>query len=282
MLLDEGLPYFGRITPEDHQPRNHTDQHQEDTPISTTRSNNIESCSYVTPPRQQVQPQFSQRLDRAPPSTKSCNCASTLLDHLSTPFHALSSSSFASISTAFSTSRILVTCCYTAMACPNVCSTRPSTALVICEAIDRALVSLDLGNTSLWTPILAPIPSYDNGTSSSQSSSSSSSSSSTSGGNSNDITLLSSLVDEEHEPLRCGTLPIRGADRRAVVRVLLIKRVLEVQGVLERLQNTLLSGLLVGGDATTEKPVLALCADVVGEFARKVAERVETVKLHMQ
>lgn len=66
------------------------------------------------------------------------------------------------------------------------------------------------------------------------------------------------------------------------MRVLLIKRVLEVQGVLERLQNTLLSGLLVGGDATTEKPVLALCADVVGEFARKVAERVETVKLHMQ
>lgn len=92
MLLDEGLPYFGRIAPEDHQPRNHTDQHQEDTPISTTRSNNIESCSYVTPPRQQVQPQFSQRLDRAPPSTKSCNCASTLLDHLSAPFHALSSS----------------------------------------------------------------------------------------------------------------------------------------------------------------------------------------------
>lgn len=93
--------------------------------------------------------------------------------------------------------------------------------------------------------------------------------------------LPSSLVDEEHEPLRCGSLPIRGADRRAVVRVLLVKRVLEVQGVLERLRDTLLSGSLVGGDVTVKKPLLTLCADVVGEFAVKVAERVETVKLQM-
>lgn len=93
--------------------------------------------------------------------------------------------------------------------------------------------------------------------------------------------LSSSVVDEEHEPLRCGTLPIRGADRRAVVRVLLVKRILEVQGVLEQLRDTLLSGLLVGGDAAAKKPLLALCTDVVGEFVRKVAERVETVKLQL-
>ena len=89
------------------------------------------------------------------------------------------------------------------------------------------------------------------------------------------------LIDEEHEPLRCGTLPIRGADRRAVVRVLLVKRVLEAQGVLERLRNALVSGSLVGGDTAAKNPLLALCADVAGEFARKVGERVETVKLHM-
>jgi hypothetical protein len=89
------------------------------------------------------------------------------------------------------------------------------------------------------------------------------------------------VIDEEHEPLRCGTLPIRGADRRAVVRVLLVKRVLEAQRVLERLRDALLSGLLVGGDAAAKNPLLALCADVAGEFATKVAERVETVKLQM-
>ncbi|KAF1935310.1 hypothetical protein EJ02DRAFT_460493 [Clathrospora elynae] len=279
MLLDGGLPYFGLLTPEDHQSLHHPDQHQEDTPIPTTSSNSIESCSYAIPPQQQVQPQFPQSVDHAPPSTKSCNCVSTLLDHLSTPSHAPSSSSLASTSAAFSTSRILITCCCTTMACPNACSTRPSTALVICEAIDRALVSLKLDGTSLWTPTLAPIPSYEDGTSSSPSSSSSSSG--TSGGNSNDIMLPSSAVDEEHEPLRCGTLSIRGADRRAVVRVLLVKRVLEVQGLLERLRDTLLSGLLVGGDVAVKKPLLALCADVVGEFAKKVAERVETMKLQM-
>jgi len=90
------------------------------------------------------------------------------------------------------------------------------------------------------------------------------------------------VIDEEHEPLRCGTLPIRGADRRAVVRVLLVKRVLEAQRVLERLRDALLSGLLVDGEAAAVKnPLLALCADVAGEFATKVAERVETVKLQM-
>lgn len=89
------------------------------------------------------------------------------------------------------------------------------------------------------------------------------------------------MIDEEHEPLRCGTLPIRGADRRAVVRVLLVKRVLEAQRVLERLRDALLSGLLVDGEATVKNPLLALCADVAGEFATKVAERVETVKLQM-
>jgi hypothetical protein len=90
-----------------------------------------------------------------------------------------------------------------------------------------------------------------------------------------------SVVDDEHEPLRCGTLPIRGADRRAVVRVLLVKRVMEAQRVLERLRDTLLSGIIVGGDATVKNPLLALCADVAGEFAMKVADRVETVKLQM-
>ena len=89
------------------------------------------------------------------------------------------------------------------------------------------------------------------------------------------------MIDEEHEPLRCGTLPIRGADRRAVVRVLLVKRVLEAQRVLERLRDALLSGLLVDGETTVKNPLLALCADVAGEFATKVAERVETVKLQM-
>jgi len=89
------------------------------------------------------------------------------------------------------------------------------------------------------------------------------------------------MIDEEHEPLRCGTLPIRGADRRAVVRVLLVKRVLEAQRVLERLRDALLSGLLVDGEATVKNPLLALCADVAGEFVTKVAERVETVKLQM-
>jgi hypothetical protein len=90
-----------------------------------------------------------------------------------------------------------------------------------------------------------------------------------------------SVVDEEHEPLRCGTVSIQGADRRAVVRVLLVKRVLEAQRVLERLRDALLSGSLVGGDVATKNTLLALCADVVGELTKKVAEKAEVVRLKM-
>lgn len=277
MLLDEGLPYFGLLTPEDQQPHHHPDQHNEEPPIPTTSCNNMESCSYDISPQLQAQPQLSQSLDHGILSTIACDCTSTLLDHLSAYSHVSPSSYLASTSAALSTSRTLITSCCNTMACPNACYTRLSTALVICEAIDHALVALRLGSNSLWTPTLTSMPSYKNGTSSSPSSTSSSSS--TSGGNGNDIMLPS--ADDEYEPLRCGTLPIRGADRRAMVRVLLVKRVLEVQGVLERLRDMLMSGLLVSGDATVKRPLLALCADTVGEFARKVAERVETVKLQM-
>ncbi|KAG9186922.1 hypothetical protein G6011_10030 [Alternaria panax] len=277
MLFDENLPYFGLLTPDGHQPR-HLDQHPNDIPIPTTitTTNDVESGSYTMHPQQQVQPQCLQSFDQTPHSTKSCNCVSNLLDYLSTPCHGPSSSPIASTPTALSTSRTLIACCCTTITCPNACSTRPSTALLICEAIDRALVSLKLGGTSIWTPIQAPNPSYDN-----RGSSSPSSLSSISDGNSNDLMLPSSAADEECEPLRCGSMPIQGADRRAVVRVLLVKRVLEAQRVLERLRDALVAGLVVGEDVTVKNPLLALCADVVGEFTKKVAERAEIVRLKM-
>jgi hypothetical protein len=277
--IDERLPYFGLLTPEDHQPLHHPDQHQEDRPILHTISDNIESGNYT---QKQVQPQVSLPLDHGLPSTISCNCVSILLEHMSTPFHGPSLSSFNSVSDALHTSRILITYCRTMIECPNACSTRPSAVLVICEAIARALNSFRLGGSSLWPPTLAPNQCQENGTSSPPSSSPSSSLSSTSGGNSNHIMLSPSVLDEEHETLCCGTWPIRGADRRAVVRVLLVKRLLEVQGVLERLRDRLLTGLLVSRDAPMmQKPLLSLCADVVGQFTTKVAERVETVKLQI-
>jgi hypothetical protein len=283
MLLGEGMSYFGLLTPGGQQLVHDLDQHQEGMPTPDTCSNNIESYSYPASPQQQIQPKVSKDLDHAPLSTPSCKCVSTLLDHLITHFDAPSSFSLGCTSAALSNSRKLITYCCTTMACPNACSTRPSAALIICEAIDRALLSLKLGGTSLWVAAPASVSSYEDGTCSlpSSLSSSASLSSSPSGGNSIDITLSSSVIDEGHESLRCGALPILGADKRAVVQVLLVKRVLELQGVLERLQDTLLPGLVVNGDVTAKKPLLALCSGVVEEFARKVAERVETVKLQI-
>jgi hypothetical protein len=78
-----------------------------------------------------------------------------------------------------------------------------------------------------------------------------------------------SLADEEHEPLRIGNVPISGVDRTAVLRVLLVKRVLEVQGVLERLRDSLVSG-------SVDVAVKTLCAGLVKEVSEKVS------KLHIQ
>lgn len=279
MLLGEGPSFLGIRTPEELQQSHFPDQQQEDGPIQTTCSKDVSSHSYAIPAQQQAHPQLRQPLNHGPPLTKSCHCLSTLFDNLSIPSQAPPASPLVSTSAALSTSRKIITSCSTAMACPNACFQRPSAALVICEAIDRALISLRLGGTSLWGG--PPRPTSSNGNWTSSSPGSASSSSSTSGDISNEITLEPSVIDEEQEPLRCGALSIRGADRRAVVRVLLVKRVLEVQGVLERLRDALLSRLPVSDDAVVKKPLLALCADVAGDFAKKVAEKVETVKLQI-
>ncbi|EMD92241.1 hypothetical protein COCC4DRAFT_131093 [Bipolaris maydis ATCC 48331] len=278
ILLDEGVSYCELLTPNNHHQQHHLDQQHEEPPVPTTSGSNTESCSYnISPQQQQTQPQFPNSLDNGTPSKISCNCASALLDHLSASSKASPTSCFASTPTALSISQTFITSCRNMMKCPNACYMQPSITLVICEAINRALVALKLGGISLWTSMLEPMPNYENGTSSSPSSSSSCSISDTSSDN---ATMLPS-VDDEHEPLRCGTLPIRGADRRVMVRVLLVKRMLEMQGVLERLRDMLVSELLVIKDSTVKKKLLALCADIVDQSAKKVAEKVKTVKLQM-
>ncbi|EUC41440.1 hypothetical protein COCMIDRAFT_8836 [Bipolaris oryzae ATCC 44560] len=274
ILLDEGLPYCELLTLDDHESRHHPDQQHEEPLIPSTGSSSIESCSHYISPQQETQLQFPHSLNHGTLSTTSCSCAFALLGHLS---HASPTSYPASTSAGLSTSRIVITSCRNTLRCPNACYMRPSMALIICEVIDRALIALKPDGISLWTSILAPMPNHENGTSSSPLSSSSCS---ISGGKSNNDTMLTP-VDDEHEPLRCGTLSIRGVDRRVMVRILLMKRVLEVQGVLERLRDILVSGLLVSENETMKNQLLALSANLVGEFARKVTEKVETMKLQM-
>ncbi|KAH6613144.1 hypothetical protein C7974DRAFT_405234 [Boeremia exigua] len=232
VFLDEEPLYFGFPSLEDHQICQISDQHQEHESMATLSVDNVDVACL------QTQPQVSQPSDYLHFSTGECKCVSTILDYLSTPASGLSSSFAAS---ALSTTRILITCCFTAMGCPNGCPTRPSTALAICEAIDRALLSLKLGSTSLWSLTMVPSSSYEKEARSL--SSSPSSLSSTSGGSSNETLVSSPEADpgHEHEILHCGSLPIRGADKRAVLRVLQTKRLLEMQRVLERLRETLLS-----------------------------------------
>lgn len=273
--LDAQLPYFDLLTPEEQ----HTDQKQGDTTIQTTNCNAVESCAFTICSQQDVRSDCEELADHTYPSMKPCSCVSTLLNQLSIPSYANSTTFLASTSTALATSRMLVTCCCTTMECPNACSTRPSTALIISEAINQAMALLKLDGLSLWTPTVMPVPGYRIVKRSSPSSSPSPSN--PGGHGDNDEMLYSSVIDEEHEPLRCGTLLIRGSDKRALMRILLAKRVLDMQLVLERLRDTLLSGLLIGGHTAVKKPLVTLCADIVGEFAGKIAKRVETAGLKL-
>jgi len=275
ILLDAQLPYFDLLTSEEQ----HTDQKQGNTTIQTTNCSTIESCTFTIGSRQDIQSDCEELADHTHPSMKPCSCVATLLDQLSIPSYAKSATFLASTSAALSISRMLVTCCCTTMECPNACSTRPSTALIICEAIDQAMALLKLGGLSLWAPTVLPVPAHRCVKRSSPSSSPSPSN--LGGHDDNDEMVSSSVIDEEHEPLRCGALLIRGSDKRALMRILLAKRVLDMQLVLEQLRDTLLSGLMIGGHAAMKKPLVTLCADIVGEFAGKIAQRVETAGLKL-
>ncbi|GME51528.1 hypothetical protein G6011_10030 [Neofusicoccum parvum] len=169
------------------------------------------------------------------PSAHPCHCTTTLLAHLSP--------APSPPPTALLASKALLARCRAALACPNACRTRASTALLVCSCVDRALSPL-MGDASLWA---SPTGS--------------------------DKGVL--CGEDDGAPLRCGGLAIGGAERRAAVRTLVVRRMVEGLEVLGGLRGALVEGGGGGGCAW------ALCADLVGEFAGKVAERVEAVRAQM-
>lgn len=223
---------------------------------TTTAADDINNSAPTAPPTQQEEASASPAPEPADPP-KQCHCVAALLDHLSTSSSSPPSSSSSSSSSpapslseaALRTSKALLARCRTILRCANRCASRSSTALVVCEAVDQALGGLGAQPSSKgWRR-----QQEEEG----------------------------ERPGDEQEVLRCGGVAIRGAERRAAVRALLVKRLLELRGVLEALLQVVRGTAAAGRRAGVERACWRVCAELVAEFAGRVAERVEFVKVHL-
>ncbi|KAF4303241.1 hypothetical protein GTA08_BOTSDO09478 [Botryosphaeria dothidea] len=218
---------------------------------TTTAADDIDNTAPAAPPTQQEKAPASPAPEPADPP-KQCRCVAALLDHLSTSSSSPPSSAPSLSEAALRTSKALLARCRTILRCANRCASRSSTALVVCEAVDQALGGLGAQPSSKGWPRQQQQQEEE-----------------------------SEGAGDEQEVLRCGGVAIRGAERRAAVRALLVKRLLELRGVLEALLQAVRGTAAAGRRAGVERACWRVCAELVAEFAGRVAERVEFVKVHL-
>ncbi|KAK8151144.1 hypothetical protein IWX90DRAFT_96538 [Phyllosticta citrichinensis] len=132
--------------------------------------------------------------------------------------------------------------------CCSTCSSRTSTVLMVCEAVDQVSVALDLG--SIWSD-----------------------SAGEHGDSRHD--LLNEGLSREEAPLQCGSYSVRGLDRRFVLRALLLKRLGELKETLEKLQSMVSSPV----PTTFASPCPKTCADIIGEVSSTLNTKTDLLKL---
>ncbi|KAK8212770.1 hypothetical protein IWZ01DRAFT_278289 [Phyllosticta capitalensis] len=185
-----------------------------------------------------------------PPNESSlCTCSYELVDCLlQTPFSRTSTDGTTGrVAAAIQKTKELSNRCRKVLHCSQ-CSSRFSTVLMVCEAVDQVSVALDLG--SIWTdPAAEHIdPRHD---------------------------LLSDALSREEAPLQCGTYSVRGLDRRFVLRALLLKRLGELKETLEKLHVMVSSPM----STSTASACYKTCADIIGEVSSTLNTKTDFLKL---
>ncbi|PSN67007.1 hypothetical protein BS50DRAFT_588042 [Corynespora cassiicola Philippines] len=179
----------------------------------------------------------------APAPAPPCQCTTTLVQHLSElatdpePGSAGNSAFFAS---AVQRSKQPLDACLAVLACP-ACSGRLSSALVLCQAMDELSVALGMG--TLW---IEGAPSCER----------------------DRLPLISSLAKDE-VPLRCGSYAVRGIDRRVLLRMLMMKRLTEMQSAMGRLCQ------VVGSETS---PCRVTCAGMAAELEGRMSSKVDSLR----
>ncbi|KAK7515022.1 uncharacterized protein IWZ02DRAFT_168634 [Phyllosticta citriasiana] len=132
--------------------------------------------------------------------------------------------------------------------CCTTCSSRSSTVLMVCEAVDQALVALDLG--SIWSD--SAVEHLDQ-----------------------PHNLLNEGLSREEATIQCGTYSIRGLDRRFVLRALLLKRLGELKETLDKLQSMVSSPISMA----SALPCYKTCVDIIGEVSSTLDTKTDFLKL---
>jgi len=172
-----------------------------------------------------------------------CQCTATLLQHLgelSVTDTCVGSGrdDGAFFASAVQRSRVLLDHCFVVFSCPS-CSTRMSSALVLCQAMDELSVMLGMG--TLWIE--------------------------GSGSCEQDrCSLLSNLAKDEL-PMRCGSYAVRGLDRQILLRTLMTNRLSEMQRAVGKLCEAV--ALLSSASCR------ATCAGMATELEKRISSKVE-------
>lgn len=179
------------------------------------------------------------------PMVPDCDCSITLLDKLAQSQRAQDqyAEQLASIASAVSKSRPLLTACCRVLSCSQ-CAPRFSSILMVCEALDRVSVALDMGH--LWDGV-----GNDGQTS---------------------CAAISTDLAQDGSPLRCGGYSVRGGDRRIVLRVLIVKHLTELQAIMSKLQSA------VDYSTMSKSPLQKTCADLVCRFGTKLSGKINLFK----
>lgn len=180
----------------------------------------------------------------------SCTCSLELVDCLlqDPPSPSSADGTTGRVAAAIQKTKELSNRCRKVLCC-STCSSRTSTVLMVCEAVDQVSVALDLG--SVWSDSAGE------------------------GGDSCHDFLNEGLSREE-APLQCGSYSVRGLDRRFVLRALLLKRLGELKETLEKLQSML---SLPMPSNSLASPCHKTCADIISEVSSTLNTKTDFLKL---
>ncbi|KAK8154316.1 hypothetical protein BKA80DRAFT_283540 [Phyllosticta citrichinensis] len=198
-----------------------------------------------------------------------CHCAATLLQQLAESTAARGGVSRGSsggdtddcggafLVTAVQKSKILLDHCFRVLCC-GTCGPRLSSALMLCQAMDE--VSMALGMGTLWAEQQAAVAAVAMGGG---------------GGHGDDVNRLSlsSSLTRDKVPLRCGDYVVRAADRRHVLRALIMKRLTEMQSAMGKLQQVFAPPVVNGSACQTT------CAGMVSELKDKILAKTDLFKV---
>ncbi|KAL1619766.1 hypothetical protein SLS56_009967 [Neofusicoccum ribis] len=181
----------------------------------------------------------SIRAESRPAEESACSCAAELLDCLFQVAAELGAAEDGAsrVLRAITASRQVLDVCQTVLCCSR-CVARWSTTLMLCQAADQIALALDLG--SVWTDSASPR-----------------------------YYLQADGLARENVLLRFGNYTVNGANRRLVLRSMLVRRLISLQEVMD-MARCAIDALDLSTITPCEKTLVGLVTEVVGVVSSKV------------